>query len=519
MWTLSVEARDRLRILFGGKVFLVGGGPGDWGLFTLRGATLLSAAEVVVYDHLLDPRILELAPDDAELIYAGKQAGKHALAQDEINGLLVERARAGKMVVRLKGGDPWIFGRGAEEAEFLSDSGVPFEIVPGVSALTAALSAAGIPLTHREFASAFTAATGHEDPTKSQRQLDYSLFSELPGSFVVFMGVRNLGSICEELMAGGRDGDESAALVRKGYTPRQKVLDSPLSSLADRAASEGIVPPALFIVSPTVELRQRLEWFEKRPLWGLRIVVTRPREQAAELVMFLELLGAEVLSMPAIAVDPPETYDELDREIENLPSYKLLVFTSVNGVGYFMGRLFELGFDARRLAGIEVAAVGEATANELKRFGIACEHVPRRFTSASLAEHLSCFGQRGRALLVRSPLAPPELESAMVEAGFEIARLETYGVRQVVLSSEALDDLAGGVDWLTFASASAAKGFFAGIPPELEGALRGRSKILSIGPETSKAVRSLGWDVDCEASVHTSWGMVQALLEYIGSEP
>ncbi|HDH96540.1 MAG TPA: uroporphyrinogen-III C-methyltransferase, partial [Proteobacteria bacterium] len=377
MWMPERDMRDRLRSLFGGKVFLVGAGPGEWSLLTLRGAMLISAAEVVVYDHLLDTRILDLAPDDAELIYAGKRAGKHALAQDEINELLVNRARAGRMVVRLKGGDPWIFGRGAEEAEFLSTNDVPFEIVPGVSALSAVPAAAGIPLTHRRFASAFAAATGHEDPSKPQRQLDYSILSTVPGSLVVFMGVRNLAHIIDELMAGGRDGEEPAALVRQGYTAHQETIEAPLRSLAETAKSKGIAPPAIFISSPAVGLRKRLMWFEKRPLWRKRVVITRPRKQAAELATLLELLGADAILSPSIAVEPLDDYGDVDREIRALQNYDLLVFTSVNGVEHFMGRVFELGYDSRLLANAEVAAIGKATAEALRRFGIVCEHIPR----------------------------------------------------------------------------------------------------------------------------------------------
>ena len=515
-WMLNGRMRKRLRELFAGKVFLVGGGPGDWTLLTLRAATLLGAADVVVYDHLLDPRALEFAADDAELIYAGKRAGKHALAQSEINELLVKLAREGRMVVRLKGGDPWIFGRGAEEAEFLAEHGIPFEIVPGVSALTAVPAAAGIPVTHRRFASALTAATGHEDPTKEERQLDYRALAGIPGSLVVFMGVRNLRAICSELMEGGRDGDESAALVKEGYTTRQKTLTAPLSELAERAEAEGMSPPALFIVSPAVGLRERLAWFEDRPLWNRRIVVTRPKEQAAELVALLEYLGAEVILAPTIEVVPPADYADVDEAIRGLDDCALLVFTSVNGVKFFMGRMFELGFDARCLHGVEVAAVGEATAGELRRFGIICEHMPRRFTSARLAEHLAGVPRRGKALLVRSPLAPKALEDALAAAGFDVVRLEAYRVESVPLSDEVIEELRKGVDWLTFASGSAVRSFVASLSADVVAALKRGARVLSIGPETSKVIRSVGFGVDCEAEVHTSWGMVRALLDHIG---
>lgn len=515
MWTFSVKQRDKLRDIFRGKVFLVGAGPGDWGLLTLRGAMILSIAEVVVYDHLLDLRELNFVSDDAELIYAGKQAGKHELSQSQINDLLVNRARSNKVVVRLKGGDPWIFGRGAEEAEFLSASGISFEIVPGVSALTAALSAAGIPLTHRERASSFVVATGHEASTKTENSLDYKVLSKIPGSIVIFMGVKNLNYISSELISGGRSASEVAALVSNGYTVEQKVVKAPLNQIAERAEFEGIKPPALFIVSPTVEFKERLEWFEKRLLWGLKVVVTRPPEQALELAIFLELLGAKVIFSPAIAVEPIKEFSAFDEELKKLSSYDLLVFTSVNGVQHFMQRLFELGFDVRRLAGLEIAAIGDATSSELKKFGIIPDYVPSRFTSAALAEKLSAHSRSGQALLVRSALAPKELEDALTKAGFKVTRLEAYRVRNVPIRDDVLFELKRGADWLTFASSSAAKSFLSSLPSELAESLKKRAKVLSIGPETSKTIKSLGWSVDCEANIHTSLGMVEALIEHV----
>jgi len=517
MLALSAELRDKLRTIFRGKVLLVGAGPGDWGLLTLRGAMILSAAEVVIYDHLLDSRELEFISRDAELIYAGKQAGKHELSQDEINNLLVAKARQQKMVVRLKGGDPWIFGRGAEETEFLSSNGIPYEIVPGVSALTAALSAAGIPLTHRKYASSFVVATGHEDAKKSEDRLDYKILSKIPGTIVIFMGVKNVESISAELIKGGREKNEGAALVREGHTPSQKVVCASLDEIAKRAKSEGVKPPALFVVSPTVELKKQMEWFENRPLWGLKIVVTRPLEQASELSLLLELLGAKVIISPAIAIEPLEDFSELDRAIKNISSYSLLVFTSVNGVQHFMSRFFGLGFDTRRLAGVEVAAVGEATASELRKYGVIPDHVPARFTSSSLAEKLASASKRGRALLIRSPLAPQELEDILTDAGFEVTRVEAYRVVDLPIREGVLAELKEGVDWLTFASGSAVKSFSNNLSAELREGLKVRVKILSIGPETSKVIKSIGWGVDCKAKIHTSWGMVQALLECIGS--
>ncbi|PYI89831.1 MAG: uroporphyrinogen-III C-methyltransferase, partial [Verrucomicrobia bacterium] len=348
-----------------GTVYLVGAGPGDRGLLTVRGAELLGRADVVVYDALVNPDLLRLAPRTAEIIYGGKRAKDHAMPQDELNALLVTKAREGKTVVRLKGGDPYIFGRGGEEAEALAQAKIPFEVVPGISSIVAAPNYAGIPLTHRNLCSSFTVITGHEDPTKDNSSLDWEPLAKMPGTKVVLMGVERIRQLAASLMAQGMAADTPVAMVRWGTTGRQQSIEGTLATIADRVAEKEFAAPAVTVIGDVVRLRNKLNWFEHRPLFGQRIVVTRTREQASQLSQELLERGADVLEIPTIKVVPPDQLEPLEEAIEGLGVYDWLIFTSPNGVAAFFDYFFKKFKDIRALGMVRIAAVGPATAGKL----------------------------------------------------------------------------------------------------------------------------------------------------------
>ena len=375
---------------------MVGAGPGDPGLLTLKGAECLAKADVVVYDFLANPVLLAHASPEAEMIYVGKKGSDHTLGQAEINQLIVDLAQGGKTVVRLKGGDPYIFGRGGEEAEELYEAGVPFQVVPGISSVVAAPAYAGIPLTHRDHTSHVSFVTGHEDPTKEKSALDWDRLAAGQGTLVFVMGVKNLEKISRNLVQGGRAGSTPAALVRWGTTPDQTSLVGTLDDIADKARAAGLKPPAVLVVGGVVGLRSKLNWFESLPLFGRRILVTRTREQASRLTGSLTALGARVIECPTIRLVPPSSWEPVDRAIGVLPEFDWLVLTSPNGVRFFMDRLWENGFDARALAGVKLAAIGPATADMLQSYGLRTDLLPEKYVAESLVEAWSVRGSRQR---------------------------------------------------------------------------------------------------------------------------
>ena len=372
-----------------GKVYLVGAGPGDAGLLTLRGAELLGRADVVVYDALVNPDLLRLASKSAEVIYAGKRSRHHALPQEELNALLVRKAKEGKRVVRLKGGDPYIFGRGGEEAEELAGAHVPFEVVPGISSIVAGPNYAGIPLTHRDHCSCFTVLTGHEDPTKGTSSLDYEQLARLPGTKVILMGVERIGPIAQELVAHGMASDTPVGMVRWGTTERQQSLEGTLGTIADLVQKAGFTAPAVTVIGDVVKLRKKLNWFEKRPLFNKRIVVTRTREQASALSGTLRELGAEVLEIPTIRIEPPDEKEPLIDALLGLNAYDWLVFTSPNGVASFFDYFFKTFQDLRGIGGVRIAAVGPSTEAKLKELHLKIDVVPSRALTSELPAALA----------------------------------------------------------------------------------------------------------------------------------
>ncbi len=473
------------------SVYLVGAGPGDPGLMTARALELIARADVIVYDRLIPESALSAARADAELIYVGKEGGGPSASQAEIERLLVEHGRAGRTVVRLKGGDPFVFGRGGEEAEALREAGVEFEVVPGVTAGVAAPAYAGIPVTHRDLASSVAFVTGHEDPTKPESALDWNALAAFPGTLVVYMGIRQLGAITERLIAGGRDPAEAAAVIERGTLRDQRVFNGTLATIAQAGARA----PAIAVLGPVAALAERLEWFSPGPLAGRTIAVTRAREQASALASRLRGLGAAVVEAPAIKIVP------LDGPAPDVAAYDLLCLTSPNGVRLLFERL---GRDARALAGVRVAAIGPGTAAALRDHGVIADVVPERFTAEGLLDALA--GDRaGRVLVARAAEARDVLPDTLRERGAEVDVVALYETVGEPLSESQLEAVAT-ADYVTFTSSSTVRYFLeaATLPPN--------ARLVSIGPVTSAALRERGLEPTVEAGRHDIDGLVEALV-------
>jgi uroporphyrinogen III methyltransferase/synthase len=477
-----------------GTVYLVGAGPGDPGLLTARALELIARADVILHDRLIPPEAVGGARAGAEVIDVGKVGGGEQVPQEETTRLVVEHALAGRDVVRLKGGDPFVFGRGGEEAQACRAAGVPFEVVPGVTAGVAAPAYAGIPVTQRGVASAVAFVTGHEDPAKPETAIDWPALASFPGTLVFYMGVRQLGRIASELQAGGRDGAEPAAVIERGTLPGQRTVRAPLSEIADAAAAASVHAPAITLVGPVAALADELAWLEDRPLTGRTIAVTRARAQASALAARLRELGATVVEAPAIRVEA------LPVDIPDLTSYDLLCVTSPNGAHELMARVR----DARALAGPTIAVIGPGTARALREHGIEPDVVPSRSVAEGLVEAIADMPVR-RALIARAEEARDVLPDALRDRGAEVDVLALY--RTV---AEPLHDgaraAALGADYATFTSASSAR-FFHAAAGTLDG-----PRLVSIGPATSAALRELGFAPDVEAADHTPDGLVAALL-------
>lgn len=495
-----------------GTVYLVGAGPGDPGLLGLRAARLLTTATVVAYDRLAPAEALTLCDEEAEQVYVGKLPDRHALSQEELNALLVDRARAGQAVVRCKGGDPFVLGRGSEEAQACVAAGVPFEVVPGVTAGVAAPAYAGIPVTHRGLAPGVAVATGHEDPTKNTDQVDYAALAGFPGTVVLYMAVGRLRAIAEALTAGGRPPTTPAALVRWGTTPRQRTVTGTLADIADRAEAAGLSSPAVLVVGETVGLREELAWFDRRPLHGIAVLVPRTRHQASALSERLRARGAEPIEAPTIAVEAAPDPEPLRQALRVVPrrEWDWIAFTSANGVDAVFAQLTELGADARGLAGARLAAVGPGTEEALRARGLQADLVPERSTTRALAEAMIEAAPPGRVLLPRADIATPTLTEALVEAGWEATEAEAYRtVRPSDLPADARERLeAGEVDVVAFASSSTVRNFveLLGGPPHPQ------LRVASIGPVTSQTCRELDLPVHAEADPHDLDGLIEAVV-------
>jgi len=497
------------------KVYLIGAGPGDPGLLTVKAKDILERADVVVYDYLANPAFLDYCRQDAEIIYVGKKGGDHTLPQDRINDLLVEKAREGFMVARLKGGDPYIFGRGAEEAEELLEAGCDFEVVPGVTSAVAAPAYAGIPLTHRKYASSVSFITGHEDPTKEESAHDWEALARGTSTLVFFMGVKNLPVIAKNLIKAGRSPETPAALVRWGTTCRQRTLTATLGTVAEEAKRFGFTPPSLIIVGDVVKLRPTLNYFEKKPLLGKGVVVTRAREQASSLASLLEEQGACVVQFPTIEIRPLDDDEGIERAVLKLAQYEWLVFTSVNGVKHFWRVLHAIGLDARALAACEVAAIGPATAEALRERGILADFVPQQYVAESVVAGLLERGIQGRRVLIpRAREAREVLPEELRKAGCEVEVLPTYETvpaKGKVEDFEAMLD-AGEIHCITFASSSTVDNFFSMVSPEVLREKGAAVKLACIGPVTARTLEGYGFTPHIQPAEFTIPALVEALV-------
>jgi uroporphyrinogen III methyltransferase/synthase len=484
-------------------VYLVGAGPGDPGLLTSRSLELLALADVVLYDRLIPDGALDGVRADAELVYVGKQGGAAAVAQSDTEELMLARAREGKTVVRLKGGDPFVFGRGGEEALALAAAGIPFEIVPGITAGVAAPAYAGIPVTQRGIASAVALVTGHEDPSKDEDTLDWGALAAFPGTLVLYMGVARLESITRALIDGGRDAEEPAAVVEAGTLPGQRTVRAPLRELAAAAAAEGIRPPAITIVGAVSELAEQIGWRAPGPLTGRSVAVTRARAQASEMARRLRELGARVVEAPVIRIRPLPADRELD-----LSGYDLVCLTSPNGVGILLERLAEGGRDARALAGTRIAAIGPGTARALSDHGIRADVVPERFLAESLLEALAEFPVK-RALIARASEARDVLPDGLRARGAEVDVVALYETVPEPLPAHVLEQ-ARTADYITFTSSSTVAFFVQAAAGEPR--LSPTTRIVSIGPVTTQALIAAGLRPDVEAERHDIDGVIEAIL-------
>jgi uroporphyrinogen III methyltransferase/synthase len=512
-----------------GMVYLVGAGPGDPGLLTRRGAAVLAQADVIVYDHLASARLLDLAAPTALRFCAGKSIGHCTLTQDEINALLVEHARLGRRVVRLKGGDPYVFGRGAEEAEHLRASGIPVHVVPGVTAAVGVCAYAGVPLTHRVDASAVAFVTGHDDPEAAgsgsglgsgpKHRLDWAALARFPGTLVVYMGVTHLPGLCRTLIKEGKSPTTPAALIASGTLAEQRTIVGTLADLAARVAQARLGPPALLVVGAVIGRRPALNWFEQLPLFGQRIVVTRPIGEADHAAAELEALGAEVLVAPTVTILPPADFTSIDRAIAALDTFDWLVFTSANGVRYFLDRLESAGRDLRALGSLKLAAIGSATAEALNRFHLRADLVPDAFRSEDLAAALAPRVAGRRVLLARADRGRPLL----LETLRPIAHVEQIAVYRnadaTALPPAVIERLvAGSVDWITLTSSAITERLHALLPNDARRRVGREIRLVSLSPVTSAAAARLGWPVTAEAAVYTWPGLVRAIVERVAAD-
>ncbi len=500
-------------------VYLVGAGPGDPGLVTVKALDLIRRADIILYDRLIDPALLFEAKPDCIMLDVGKSSGDHSVPQHKTTELLVEYGRKGLEVVRLKGGDPFLYGRGGEEAERLSEEGIPFEVAPGVSALTAATAYAGIPLTHRDSASTVGIATGHAAEGKTPHSVLWKNIASAVDTIVVFMGVGNLEFISSELIKGGRSEKTPVALIERGATPAQRVIFGSLGDISSRALEERANPPALLVIGETVPLASRLNWHRPGPLAGFRIAVTRPRAQSRKLSERLSALGATPVPVPAIEIVETIDTPEVCKALDHMDFTDYIVFSSANGVDAFFRALRRLGRDVRTLAGKTTASIGPATAEALERHGVKADIVAESFIAEGLLQAiLKVANVTGmRYLLVRSDIGRDTLAEGLRRAGAVVESVVFYSTRPATISPYARDRiLRGDIDIITFTSASTVYGFF-------QGALRDRlgSNIIlaSIGPQTSKAIVEFGLRADIEAKEYTVEGLVQAILAWRENHP
>jgi uroporphyrinogen III methyltransferase / synthase len=505
-----------------GFVFLIGAGPGDPGLITVKGRECISRADVVIYDHLANEELLQFASPGAELSYAGKVGGAHNREQGQINELLVEKALAGKIVARLKGGDPFVFGRGGEECDALVNAGIPFEVVPGVTAGIGAPAYAGIPLTHRDITTSVAFVTGHEHPGKETSEIDWERLSLGSGTVVFYMGMKNLHRIAENLVAHGRSPETPVALIRWGTRPEQEVLTGTLSDIADKASKASFKPPAITVVGEVVRLRERLAWFDNRPLSGRGILVTRAAEQAGEFSGMLAGLGARVYECPTIRIIPPEDNTELDRAISSLAGFNWIIFTSVNAVMYFFDRLAALGLDTRAIGACRVCAVGPKTAAALIPYGVRADLVPEDYKAEGVVASFRVMETKGsRFLFPRGDRARDVIFTGLAGLGCDVVAPVAYcNVIPDYLPEHAMKALEERkVDCVTFTASSTAENLSAILGENRFLHLLDGVAVAAIGPVTAKTCRELGLEVHIEPEEYTLTALTKAMLNFFAKKP
>jgi len=500
-----------------GKVYLIGAGPGDPGLLTIKAKEYIETCDVVVYDYLASPFLLDYAKKDAQIIYVGKKGGDHTLTQDKINLLLVDKAKKGLDVARLKGGDPFVFGRGGEEAQMLLSHDVPYEVVPGVTSAIAAPAYAGIPITHRDHTSFVSFITGHEDPTKKDTSMQWDVYAKSNATLVFLMGVKNLENIVKNLVKHGKASDTPIALVRWGTTTRQLTVTGTLETIVERVKEAKLTSPAIIVIGHVVSLRDELAWFDKRPLFGKKIVITRARAQASALVSMLTNLGAQCIEIPTIQIAPPKDNGPLKKAIEHIDDYDWLVLTSVNGVKFFFDTLFEMGKDVRILGHLKFACIGPVTKERLKAFGIISDILPETYRAESVIEAFSSIDIKDKNILLpRAKKARTILPEELTKMGAKIDEVAAYETRLDDTGKETLISLLekNEIDAVTFTSSSTVSNFMSQIASENKKELLKNIITASIGPITSDTARSLGIEPDLEAKEYTIQGLVDSLLTY-----
>ncbi|RLC03013.1 MAG: uroporphyrinogen-III C-methyltransferase [Deltaproteobacteria bacterium] len=503
-----------------GKVYLIGAGPGDPGLLTLKAKECIETADVVVYDYLASPFLLDYAKNDAQVIYVGKKGGDHTLTQDKINLLLVDKARQGLDVARLKGGDPFVFGRGGEEAQMLLSHGVSYEVVPGVTSAIAAPAYAGIPITHRDHTSFVSFITGHEDPTKKDTSMQWDIYAKSNATLVFLMGVKNLENIVKNLVTHGKAPDTPIALVRWGTTTQQLTVTGTLETIVERVKEAKLTSPAIIVIGHVVSLRDELAWFDKRPLFGKKIVITRARAQASSLVSTLTRLGAHCIEIPTIQIAPPKDKGPLKKSIENINDYDWVVLTSVNGVKFFFDTLFDMGKDVRALGHLKFACIGPVTKERLKDFGIISDILPKTYRAESVIESFSTVDIKDKnVLLPRAKKARTILPEELRKMGAHIDEVVAYETQLDDTKKETLISLLdeNEIDAVTFTSSSTVSNFISQLESENTKTRLKNIVTASIGPITSDTARSLGIEPTLEAREYTIQGLVDALLSYYES--
>jgi uroporphyrinogen III methyltransferase/synthase len=504
-----------------GKVYLIGAGPGDPGLLTIKAKECIENADVVVYDYLASPFLLDYAKKDAQIIYVGKKGGDHTLSQDGINQLLVDKAKLGLDIARLKGGDPFVFGRGGEEAQMLLSFGVPYEVIPGVTSAIAAPAYAGIPVTHRDHTSFVSFITGHENPDKKETRMQWSIYARSNATLVFLMGVKNLTNIAKNLINNGKSPDTPVALVRWGTTARQQTVTGTLETIVEKVKKAKLKSPAIIVIGSVVSLRDELAWFDKRPLFGKRIVITRARAQASSLVSKLSKLGAQCIEIPTIKIAPPEDISPLKKSIENIHNYDWLVFTSVNGVKFFFNTLFDMGKDVRALGHLKLACIGPVTKERLQDYGIISDILPETYRAESVIKAFSNIELKNRRILLpRAKKARTILPEELTQMGAKVDEVIAYETLLDIDKKEELITLLQNskIDAVTFTSSSTVSNFISLLDSKDSRKLLKNIVTASIGPITSKTARSLDIEPEIEAEEYTIQGLVDSLLAHYESK-